>query len=497
MPTTDAKPLHSEPREGGLARPTGRRPDHDEKAAVTTTSTPHPVAATGAAPVGPDDGSAVRPGARRWAVPVVLAVLLVAGLAARVPMLGEQSGDYRAFLLPWYDHLVDAGGFAGLADSFSNYNTPYLVLLAAVTYLPVQPLVAIKAISIVFDVLLAFFAYRIVREVRPGAPWLPVVAFGATFLLPTVLLNGAWWAQCDSIYVSLCLGSLWFLLRRQTALACVLFGLAFAFKLQAVFFLPALLVLVVVNRQRLRGLLLVPVTFFLALLPAWAAGRSLASQLAVYPAQVSNPSGAGGTGGGAARTGGGFGGGGRGGGGGFGGGVPGGGAPGGGGGGGFGGAGGGGGTTTTHSLTNNAPTWYSWLPADAATTWKWVGLGVAAAVGLAFVVWLLARRRRLAPPEMLLVAAALSLVLPLLLPEMHERYFYLGEVLALVAVFVDRRFLAVAALMQVATLSTYWSYLQDTTVLSLETASVLALAAAVTATAVLVLRLRKRQSVTA
>ena len=57
----------------------------------------------------PDAG---RPSGRRRAVPVVLAVLLVAGLAARVPMLAEQSGDYRAFLLPWYAHLVDAGGFA-------------------------------------------------------------------------------------------------------------------------------------------------------------------------------------------------------------------------------------------------------------------------------------------------------------------------------------------------------------------------------------------------
>ncbi|MGI3783596.1 MAG: hypothetical protein ACRYG2_22765, partial [Janthinobacterium lividum] len=179
---------------------------------MTTTSAPAPAVPAVPEPVAP------RPGARRGAVPVVLAVLLALGLAARVPMLTEQSGDYRAFLLPWYSHLVSAGGFAGLADSFSNYNTPYLALLAVLTYLPVGPLVGVKAISIVFDVLLALFAYRIVREVRPTSRWLPVVAFGATFLLPTVMLNSAWWAQCDSVYASLCLGSLYFLLRRQTAL---------------------------------------------------------------------------------------------------------------------------------------------------------------------------------------------------------------------------------------------------------------------------------------
>ena len=416
---------------------------------------------------------------RRWAVPVVLGALLAVGLAVRVPMLSERSGDYRAFLLPWYSHLVDAGGLAGLADSFSNYNTPYLALLALLTYLPVDPLVGIKAISIVFDVVLAGFAYGIVRRVRPASRWSPVLAFGLVLLLPTVVLNSAWWAQCDSLYTSLCLASLYFLLRRRTALACAAFGLAFAFKLQAVFVLPALLVLLVVDRQRLRGLVLAPATFVAALVPAWVAGRGLLSQLAVYPAQVTNSSGA--VGGVAARPGAGLG---RGAGGGFGGG----------GGGGALGDGGGarGGTESAHSFTNNAPTWYAWLPADASTTWKWVGLGLAAAVGLALAVWLVARRRRLAPGEMLLVAATLSLVVPLLLPEMHERYFFLGEVLAVLAAFVDRRFLAVAALLQVATLSAYWSYLRSTTVLSLEAASVVALAAAVLATVVLVLRLRPR-----
>jgi len=66
-------------------------------------------------------------------------------------------------------------------------------------------------------------------------------------------------------------------------------------------------------------------------------------------------------------------------------------------------------------------------------------------------------------------------------------------VLAVIAIFVDRRFLVVAALMQVATLSTYWTYLQRSTPLPLETAAGLAMAAAVAATAILVLRLRKRQ----
>ena len=64
-----------------------------------------------------------------------------------------QSGDYRAFLDRWYAYLAENGGFAALQGQlFSNYNTPYLALLAITTYLPVPEIVAIKAISVIFDV---------------------------------------------------------------------------------------------------------------------------------------------------------------------------------------------------------------------------------------------------------------------------------------------------------------------------------------------------------
>jgi Gpi18-like mannosyltransferase len=403
---------------------------------------------------------------------LVLGLVVLAALVARWQVVDVQSGDYRAFLLPWYQQLA-TGGFGALAGSFSNYNTPYLVLLWLLTHVPVDPLVAVKGLSVVFDLLLAFFVHRIVAVVRPGRPWTAVLATGAVLLAPTVVLNSSAWAQCDAIYTAFCAGSLSFLLRRRPWLAGTFFGLALAFKLQAIFFLPVLVLLLVVNRHRLRTLVAAPVAFLAALVPALLAGRSLSSQLAVYPAQIGNSSGAGGGGGGPAggplRWGGGAG-------------------PG--GGGAFGG-GGGGGAAATSSFTYNAPTPYAWLPADASTVWKYLGLAVAVGVTAGLAVWILHRHRRLSVSEMVLVAATATLAVPLLLPEMHERYFYLGEVLAIVAaVAVDRNFAAVALLMQVASTSTYLGYLAEDPLVPLRFASMLALAAAITAMAVLMLRLR-------
>jgi len=146
--------------------------------------------------------------------------------------------------------------------------------------------------------------------------------------------------------------------------------------------------------------------------------------------------------------------------------------------------------TDGYSFTFNAPTPYAWLPANASPLWMYLGLGVAAAVTLGFGVWLLARRRRLAVGEVIMVAAAATLLIPLLLPQMHERYFYLAEVLTVIAIFVDRRFVLAAIGIQAASISTYLTYLENARNVPLRLAAVVALGAGVAAAVVVVLRLR-------
>ena len=138
-----------------------------------------------------DAGASAPTAGRRPLLPyLVLGLVVIGALALRWVFVDVQSGDYRAFLSGWFQHLASSG-FAGLADEFSNYNTPYLVLLWLATKLPVSQIVAIKSISVVFDLVLAFFAYRIVRELRPAATWLPVIITGLVLFLPTVVLNSA------------------------------------------------------------------------------------------------------------------------------------------------------------------------------------------------------------------------------------------------------------------------------------------------------------------
>ena len=387
------------------------------------------------------------PARSRLLVGGVIGVTVLVALLVRFAFINQISGDYRTFVGPWYDQLK-AGGFTALGADFSNYNPPYLYLVAAVTYLPVSKIIAIKGISMVFDVLLAMFAALIVRERFPR-PALPLLAFAVVLFAPTVVVNSAAWGQCDSVYAAFCLGSLYFLITRRPWWACVFFALGLSFKLQAIFFLPVLLIVMVVNKQRLRALLAllaVPAVFAVMLLPALLAGRDLSSLLAIYPNQISGSgtgqAGAGGFGagqGGAAGTA--AGGGQRGQGQGFG--------------------------VASDSLTQNAPTFYQWIGSGASTAWEYLGLAAAAVLVAAVgaLAWL--RRRPLSAAHIVILATTLVLAVPFLLPQMHERYFYLADVLTIVMAMYVRRFWPVAIVVSLCSLLSYAPFLWNTTPVAL------------------------------
>lgn len=92
-------------------------------------------------------------------------------------------------------------GAAALAGEFSNYNFPYLILMFLGSLLPLEPLFAIKSISLVGDCLLAFSLGSVIKQFRP-AGLMPATASVIALVLPTVLLNASLWGQCDSFYTT-------------------------------------------------------------------------------------------------------------------------------------------------------------------------------------------------------------------------------------------------------------------------------------------------------
>ena len=109
--------------------------------------------------------------------------------------------------------------------------------------------------------------------------------FGMAILLlsPAVILDSAYWCQCDIIYTSFLLWSFYYFLKDNSRKSAIFFGVSFIFKLQSVFLLPFFIIMWLKKRTiKLRHYLYVPVIYVISIIPAWIAGRSFQDLITSY-----------------------------------------------------------------------------------------------------------------------------------------------------------------------------------------------------------------------
>lgn len=322
-------------------------------------------------------------------------------LVIRASLLDFQSGDYLTFLAPWTQFFRDNGGFAALRYSLGNYNPPYMYFLALFSYFDISELYLIKLLSVLFDVLLAWACMKLLGLYTGSRAKLLGVFFAVLFL-PTVVINGAYWAQCDSIYAFFGIYALYLGLRGRGCASMVSLAACFAFKLQAVFIIPVFFILLLAKKLRWRQLLVFPAAYIVFMLPALLAGRPFIETMTLYFAQAG---------------------------------------------------------TVGDAMNYNAP--------SLTSMFQWSGntegpsmLLIAAAFALVLASYAVAAVKRSSLDDTVILGFALLLAMgiPYLLPHMHDRYFFISGVLALVLAFRDWRFLPVPLLAELASLHCYYAY---------------------------------------
>lgn len=337
--------------------------------------------------------SAVR---AEWLLIVALAAL---ALLARLAGLRQDTGEVLNMSV-WAHRLVAGGGWGGLSERIGNYNAPYLYLLLLATYLPGPLIIKMKLVWTAFDVVLAFFTYKLVGLARPG-PRIPVIAALITVFLPTVVLNAAYIGQVDDMWGSLCVASLYFLLRRRYWWALSVLGAAFALKPQAIFFFPVIGLLLLAGRVPWRTVLAVPAVYLALDVPALIAGRDPRELLTIYSPH---------------RQG-----------------------------------------SVINQLTYAAPSVYNFIPAtpDRIGAIRVLGEIMLAALVLGIYYVLIVRRVDLTDARVVTISLLFAILVPFVLPGMHERYFFLADVLSVAVCFWRPRLWPVPLLVQTSSLLSY------------------------------------------
>ena len=315
----------------------------------------------------------------KWKYSITI-FLLFTGIILKIILLPVKTGDFIGFIEPWIEFIKTHDYFLSLKYGFYDYTPSYIYILVIIAKIGLNPLYSVKIISIIFEYLAAFIIGKIAFQKYKNNQviWIALVVIP---LIPSVILNSSYLSQCDSIYATFVLLSIYFILKNKQFVSVLFLGIAFAFKMQTAIILPFFFVLMLRGKINWYYFLLIPVVFILSVIPAWSLGRSISELINVYASQ----------------------------------------------------------TNHYQFLTLNFPNLYIWISNDYYEPVKLAGMIFTVLVTLA-TGYLLSKNKYSFTFEIWIKLAFLyAIVIPFILPGMHERYMYLGDVLGVLYYLVTRK----------------------------------------------------------
>ena len=304
-------------------------------------------------------------------------LILFSAICLRLSFFPYISRDFINFLHPWIEKMSMIGWPYELAFPITNYNLLYTYVLAGISHIPFSDLYLIKSVSVVFDCILGITLLTILKRCLHLNDWLALGGSALVLLAPSLLLNSAAWGQCDSLYTALALIGIYLCIQESPWKGCLCLGIALALKLQAVFLFPVLIILLFYKEIRVQHLLVIPIVYVVCALPAAFLGRPIWDILTIYGTQIG----------------------------------------------------------TYDALTQSAPTLWAIFPAQLYTNLLPVALCSAGLIVMLMTFGILLLRPIKNKLDFLDVAFIYTLVMPYVLPKMHERYFYIATALSVIYLF--------------------------------------------------------------
>ncbi len=231
--------------------------------------------------------------------------------------------------------------------------------------------------------------------------YIPALSFLAILFAPTVLLNGAFWAQSDVIYTTGLLASIYFLTKQKKSLAFLSYSVAFSFKMQALFLFPLLFILFLKREISVKYFAIIPLVYFLSVLPCFLLGRPLMDSLSIYINQAE----------------------------------------------------------TYQVLAANAPNPYQWFPNEYYPMFKNAGMVFATAVVAIFCFFVYKSEAKMNSELIIKLSLVSVLIVPFFLPKMHERYFFPADLISIVYAFYFPQYFYVPLAIGLISFFSYFPFL--------------------------------------
>ena len=338
---------------------------------------------------------------------VLVLVLIPLAFVLRYCCLTYETLDYQDWIRVWINALRTAGPWKGLGQEIwsCNYNVPYLYFLSLFSVSGIYDLYLVKLLSIFFDIVLAWGAMRLVGVLTEENPAKKLFAFALVLWLPSVVLNGALWGQCDSIYGAFAVLAVYFALAKRPGLSVAAIALSVSFKLQGIFLLPVYFVFLLSGRIKVKHIFVFPAVYILSILPAVFAGRNFWELLTLYLRNTS---------------------------------------------------------TIGDGLNYNSSSLYALVDFSGLSNAAAARVGIVLAFFFccAIYAWLTIRWREINNKVLFGASLLFALGVPFLLPHMHDRYFFVADILSLVLAVAAPAFIPAALGVSFGSLLGYHAYLK-------------------------------------
>lgn len=217
---------------------------------------------------------------------IIALIATILALTIKYLLAPYQTNDIVGYVFNWINQIKQLG-FSHFYEANADYSTILLFIYAIISVLPQSSqmisygnvtypssyMYYVKSVDFAFDILWAVGIFLIVNYLTKNK-LLSFISYIIAISLPVQIVNSSVWGNNDTIYVTCLIYIVYFFLISKHKIAFVLLGVALGIKMQAVFILPFVIYLILTRKTKLHYIVLFVVGIFITFLPAYVCGAS-------------------------------------------------------------------------------------------------------------------------------------------------------------------------------------------------------------------------------
>lgn len=219
----------------------------------------------------------------RFYRPIVIGLITAIILFAEWKLITYPANDLTGIVFGW-TRTIKANGFASFWKTEADYSPIFLFFCAIVSLFPEGEHIKVNNVTFEKNWIILFKGFYIlcvigmaigiylITKLLTKDKNKATISYVVTLVLPTIIMNSAVWGNSDSTLGLTLIFALYLALIRKDYWAFFLLGLSFGNKLQAVFIVPFFALLIVNRKLKLHAIIFAFFGFILTFVPSWICG---------------------------------------------------------------------------------------------------------------------------------------------------------------------------------------------------------------------------------